>query len=238
MEDAFETDWWRQDVATAWVLTRDKTFVQEQFDRGERDIALNIAFALYAADRKFSEIPVASLNDAWLAFHREMKTGRVRTIGEPFVRIVYSNGSASTTAEPAKDIPDGELLWMKPPIEGDDEFLLNISWTATIGSGHGSLRGYRSVRVLRTDVMAAFLEMSPREEIQFSTDQPMTDQAAYKTWIARHIGQTPPTRKADQDYMRSLFPGILQERVRALRRANAPPAWTDKGRRRGAATKK
>ncbi len=238
MEDAFEADWWQRDVATAWVLTRDKTFVQEQFDRGERDIAWDIAFALYAADRKFSQIPMASTNDAWLALHREMTAGRVRTIGEPFERIVHSNGSTSTTAEPTRDIPDGELVWMKPPIEGDDEFLVNISWQATTRSSRGNLSGYRSVRVLRSDVMAAFPEIAPGDDMHSVTDRPMTEEAAYQTWIARHIGQTPPDRKADRDYMRSLFSGIKQERLRALRRDHAPPDWKGRGRRQGAATKK
>jgi hypothetical protein len=235
--DAFEADWWRRDVAAAWVLTRDKTFVQEQFDRGERDIAWDIAFALYAADRKFSEIPMASTNDARLALYREMQAGRVRTIGEPFERIVYGNGSTSTTAEPAKDIFGAELVLMKSLIKDDYEFLVNISWQATIGSSRGNLRGYRRVRVLRSDVVAVFPEMAPREDISF-TDQPMTGEAAYKTWIARHIGQTPPDRDADLDHMRLLFPGIDQGLVRDLRREHAPKTWTGKGRRRGAAKKK
>jgi hypothetical protein len=156
MEGAFEAVWWRRDVAMAWVLTRDKTFVQQQFDRTESDIAWDIAFAIYIADRKFSEIPIASKNDAWVALHREMKAGRVRTVGEPFERINYGNGNINTIAEPERDIPGAELISMKPFSGVEEEFFVHIQWTVSQSSSTGNLRGYQRIRLCRADVIAAF----------------------------------------------------------------------------------
>jgi hypothetical protein len=233
-EDAFEAIWWRRDVATAWVLTRDRSFVQRQSDRGESDTALDVAFVLYCYNRKFSEIPVPSKVEAWASLHRQMTAGKVRTVGEPFEKTQDLHGNGSMTSEPSRDIPDSELISLQPFDEGDEEFLVHIKWSVAHGSSWGNLRGYQRVRLLRSDVMAVFPEIvvAPRDEITLeSSRRPLSEEAAYQDWIARHMGLTPPSRDADRDHMRSLFSGITQERLRALRRDLAPPSWTGRGRR-------
>jgi hypothetical protein len=54
-------------------------------------------------------------------------------------------------------------------------------------------------------------------------------EAAYRDWIARHDGQTPPSRDADEEHMRSKFPGLSRPRLRELRSSLAPSAWKKAG---------
>jgi hypothetical protein len=65
-----------------------------------------------------------------------------------------------------------------------------------------------------------------------------SDDVIYREWVARHEGQTPPSRDADRDHLRAHFPNITQDRIRTLRRELAPPSWKSHGRRPGTAAKK
>ena len=159
MEDVFEAVWWGRSAAMAWVLTRDKAFVQSQFDRNENDINLSEAFARHAQGRKFSEVPVPTLDAAWSALQREMIAGRIRTVGEPFERTDYGDGDIVTSSEPARSIFKGELASLQPPQGADEDFLTHIQYTAGPRSSVGNLRGYQQIRLFRDDVLAAFPEV-------------------------------------------------------------------------------
>ena len=62
-------------------------------------------------------------------------------------------------------------------------------------------------------------------------------EAALNKWYQDRIAswppaETPPTREADWEDAKQMFPGVTQKAVYACRGKVAPPGWTSKGRRR------
>src|SRR4030081_3394169 len=92
----FNAIWWPLCTAVAWVLTRNRAFV-ERFDEPiarPANFNISITFELsadslagHAIQRAF-----ANSNDAWLALREEIVAGRIRVAGAPFCRRAALEG--------------------------------------------------------------------------------------------------------------------------------------------------
>lgn len=153
----FGAAWWPIHVAVAWVLTRDRAFV-ERSSRVEKSL-LGITVGL-AADKVYgkpTERYFEDADDAWSALREEMAAGKVRASGTPFRRIADLQGHAVETNEIAREIAAVEIGTLRLQNDGDDEdCLVPEDWRVAHGSNWKNLRGYRNVQVFRDDVLRAF----------------------------------------------------------------------------------
>jgi hypothetical protein len=140
-----EKTWWGRDVATAWVLTRDRKFVQHQQSR-RGEIGLELLYnTVYPPDRR-SLTP----NRAWELLREQIVDDRIRIVGEPFERVDRGDGNAAIERSPDRTISGVEFGSL------DLEFLDGQEvWVHPRGSNWNNSRGYLNVRFLASDVMAA-----------------------------------------------------------------------------------
>jgi hypothetical protein len=82
---AFGQPWWSLPVATAWVATRDRNFVDQVLDKSMRHLA--VALAKYAVDNKSvksASLPYKNSNDAFIALRNATAEGGIQAVGDPY----------------------------------------------------------------------------------------------------------------------------------------------------------
>lgn len=196
---AFELAWWPIDLAIAWVLTRDRTFVERQWKRS-RDGLVGISVAI-AADRitgKCSELRFEGTSEAWTELKAALEEGRIEVAGTPFKRVADLSGAAVETSDSQRTISDAEIGSLMLQEEGDEVCLVPEDWRIARGSNWNNLRGYRNVQV-RTNGVLHFFPSSANVKLPSEYLAPpksphlpgemAISQAAY--WIASEGGTSP-----------------------------------------------
>ena len=153
----FGAAWWPIHVAVAWVLTRDRAFVERSNRAGQSLRGIAVALAMDKEGGKPTERYFKGSTDAWSALREEMAAGNVRVSGTPFRRDSDLQGHAVGTSEMAREIPADEIASLRLQDDGGDkDCLIPEDWRVAHGSNRNNLRGYRDVRVFRDDVLLTF----------------------------------------------------------------------------------
>src|SRR5688500_15145165 len=93
---AFELKWWPIDIAIAWVLTRDRTFVERQWKRsgdGLLDITVAVALDKHYGHPLKLEFP--GVEEAWTQLKSHLEDGSINIVGTPFRRVADTSGGAT-----------------------------------------------------------------------------------------------------------------------------------------------
>src|SRR5712664_3815755 len=126
---AFELKWWPLDIAIAWVLTRDRTFVERQWKRSSGKLT-GISVAV-AADKVYGRpltLEFPGVTEAWTQLKSRLEEGAIKTVGTPFRRVADSSNAASETSESQREIADAEISSLMLHEEGDDLCLIPEDW--------------------------------------------------------------------------------------------------------------
>jgi hypothetical protein len=154
---AYELKWWPLDIAIAWVLTRDRTFVERQWKRSSGKLT-GISVAV-AADKVYGRpltLEFPGVTEAWTQLKSRLEEGAIKTVGTPFRRVADSSNAASETSESQREIADAEISSLMLHEEGDDLCLIPEDWRVARGSNWHNLRGYRNVQVRPNGVVHYF----------------------------------------------------------------------------------
>ena len=156
-ESIFGATWWPIHVAVAWVLTRDRAFVERSNRAGKSLRSVAVALAMDKVDGKPTERYFKGSTDGWSALREEMTAGNVRASGTPFRRVADLQGHAVDMSELAREIPPVEIGTLRLQDDGNDkDCLVPEDWHVAHGSNWNNLRGYRNVRVFWDDVLRVF----------------------------------------------------------------------------------
>ena len=156
-ESIFGAAWWPIHVAVAWVLTRDRAFVERSNRPGKSLRFIAVALAMDKVNGKPTEHYFKGGTDAWSALREEMAAGKVRVSGTPFRRVADLQGHAVETNEMAREIPAVEIASLRLQDDGGDkDCLVPEDWRVAHGSNGTNLCGYRNVQVFRDDMLRVF----------------------------------------------------------------------------------
>jgi len=98
---AFDHAYWPPHVATAWIITRDRNFVDRlRLDQSMRSVS--IAYAI--ASNGCKPTSYKGSHDAWLKLQNAMISGEVEAIGDPYIRRAGSSGRPRELCEPTRAI--------------------------------------------------------------------------------------------------------------------------------------
>jgi hypothetical protein len=154
---AFELKWWPLDIAIAWVLTRDRTFVERQWKRsGDGLIGIDVAVAADKVSGRPLTLEFPGVSEAWTQLKSRLKDGSIKTVGTPFRRVADSSGAANETSESQREISEAEIGSLMLHEEGDNLCLIPEDWRVARGSNWHNLCGYRNVQVRPNGVMVYF----------------------------------------------------------------------------------
>ena len=153
----FKAAWWPIHVAVAWVLTRNRAFVERSNRAGRSLRSIAVAIAMDKVGGKPTGRYFKGATDAWSALREEMAAGNVRASGTPFRRVADLEGGAVNTSGMAREIPAVEIASLRLQDDGNDkDCLVPEDWRVAHGSNRNNLRGYRNVTVFRDDVLRVF----------------------------------------------------------------------------------
>jgi hypothetical protein len=205
--------------ALAWVASRDSKFAAELYAEDTAGVAVALAYRK-VVDRVVGDL---TLDEARSRLSESCLNGRVRAFGKAPDQI-------SATHIP---IPRSDWRWLVIGSEGS-----NVE-AFSAGKAPQSIR-WQDPLFSRMDVRTAF-ETEAIPTPPATTSAPLVriptkaeTTAAYRDWVAKHEGATPPSRVEDEKYMKGLFPHIPRDRVRDLRSEFAPEPWRRRGRRKSA----
>ena len=83
----FKAAWWPIHVAVAWVLTRDRAFVERSNRAGKSLRSVAVALAMDKVRAKPTERYFKGATEAWSALREEIAAGNIRASGTPFRRV-------------------------------------------------------------------------------------------------------------------------------------------------------
>jgi hypothetical protein len=156
-ESIFRAAWWPIHVAVAWVLTRDRAFVERSNRPGKSLRTIAVAIAMDKVSGEPIERYFKDSSDAWSALREEIAAGNIRASGTPFRRVADLQGHAVETSEMAREIPAAEIASLRlQDDDGNKDCLIPEDWRVAHGSSRWNLWGYRNVRVFRDDVPLVF----------------------------------------------------------------------------------
>ena len=191
----FGVAWWPIDVAVAWMLTRDRSFLEEYWKHKGSLLRISIEMAFRATSKPPHKQSYENADDAWTELKGLLDGGKVRAVGTPFQHLTDLSGVGAETHENQRDIPDGEMSSLAL-LEAEEElFLVPSDWRVARGSNWRNLRGYRNVQVSSANLLTLNL---PHKHIRLPSQYfgPPIDphglkeiplvQAAY--WIASEGG--------------------------------------------------
>ncbi len=128
---------------------------------------------------------------------------------------------------------------LKPSVDGVKAFNPTDPWAEPDAIARPYDDRARTLYILSAGLMKAFPSIDTQQpqasvSMEASVPPPRVHtkgevEAAYCDWIARHDGQRPPSRDADEEHMRSKFPGLSRLRLRELRSSLAPSSWKKAG---------
>jgi hypothetical protein len=202
---AIELSWWRRDVAIAWILTGDQNFVQDQHNRPESEIVLELAYnEAHAPDsRKLTVI------GAWQLLRRKVVDGLIQTKGDPFEQIDRGAGNVETRTESTRDIRGVEFDSLVLEIIDGQEKWVHDDWKVSRGSNWNNRRGYQNFRLRRFDVMSgshgdiptgidALVQESASAAIETSVGAQTETDSAQPGFSERTRHTTPPPRESEE----------------------------------------
>jgi hypothetical protein len=153
----FKAAWWPIYVAVAWVLTRDRVFVERCSRPGRSLRSVAVALAVDKVRERPTKRHFKRASAAWSALREQIAAGNIRASGTPFRRTSDLQGSVVETNEIAREIPAAEIASLRLQDDGKDmDCLVPEDWRVAHGSSRNNLRGYRNNRALRDDVLRAF----------------------------------------------------------------------------------
>jgi hypothetical protein len=157
-ESIFGAAWWPIHVAVAWVLTRDREFVERSSRAGRSTLSIEVMLAADEHAGRPTRRYFQGVNAAWAALHEQMGAGSVRACGTPFRRTADAKGNAIETNDIAREIPAVEIATSDLQDDGADrDCLIPKDWRVAHGSNWANLRGYLAVRVFRDDLLRSFI---------------------------------------------------------------------------------
>jgi hypothetical protein len=144
---AFERAYWPSHVATAWVATRDRAFVdQVPFDKSMRYLA--VALAKYKDENRGLRSPHRRSHEAFLALRDATAEGGVRAVGDPYR---WSAGRPPRrVCEPTRMIDPLEIV---SAVCRDDHGTMDCLVPKDL-QPHGSR--FQNVLFRRSDILARF----------------------------------------------------------------------------------
>lgn len=152
----FVVAWWPIDVAIAWIITRDSTFVERHWKRRGSTLSVSVALAVDNHSGKGLPRFVDSVEGAWTELKGLLEAGKIRVVGSPFRRLSDGSMGAVETSESQREIPDSEIGSLQLVEDGDDLCLIPEDWRVARGSNWNNLRGYRNALVRANGVMHFF----------------------------------------------------------------------------------
>ena len=153
----FKAAWWPIHVAVAWVLTRNRIFVERSNRAGRSPRSVAVALAMDKVRAKPTGRYFKRATKAWSALREEIAASNVRASGTPFQRVADLEGGAVNTSGMAREIPAVEIASLRlQDDDNDKDCLVPEDWRVAHGSSRKNLRGYRNVYVFRDDVLRAF----------------------------------------------------------------------------------
>jgi hypothetical protein len=196
-QSAFELKWWPLNVAIAWVLTRDRTFVERQWKRrGRGSIGIDVALADEAISGAPMTLKFPGVDEAWIQMRSPLADGLFKTIGTPFRRVAADSASVVEASESPREIPEAEIASLVLHEEGQELCLIPEDWRVASGSNWQNLCGYRNVQVrpnglihyfpVLEDLMLPSENLGPPRSPFFPGWMSVSD-AAY--WIASEGGR-------------------------------------------------
>ncbi len=139
-ESIFGATWRPIHVAVAWVVTRDRAFVERTNRPGKSLRFIAVALAMEKVNGKPTEHYFKGITDAWSALREEMAAGNVRASGTPFWRVADLQGHAVETNEMAREIPAVEIASLRLQDDGNDkDCLVPENWRVAHGSNWNNL---------------------------------------------------------------------------------------------------
>jgi hypothetical protein len=154
---AFELKWWPLDIAIAWVLTRDRTFVERQWKRGGNGpVGITVAVEVEKANGRPLTLEFPGIYEAWTQLKSRLEEGAIKTVGTPFRRVSDSAVAASESSESQREIEEAEIGSLMLHEEGDAFCLIPEDWRVARGSNWHNLCGYRNVQIRPTGVTHYF----------------------------------------------------------------------------------
>lgn len=156
-QSAFELKWWPLDLAIAWVLTRDRIFVERQWKGsgdGLRGISVELAMDRHSGHPLKLEFP--GVDRAWTELKSRLEDGSISIVGSPFRRVADMAGGAKETSGSQREIADTEISSLILHEERDDLCLIPEDWRVARGSNRHNLCGYRTVRIRAGEVLHFF----------------------------------------------------------------------------------
>jgi hypothetical protein len=152
----FAVAWWPVDVAIAWIITRDRTFVERHWRRRGSTLAVTIALAVDTHSGQSLRRFVESNEEAWTELKALLEAGKIRVVGTPFRRLADASAGSIETTESQREISDAEIGSLQLVEEGDDLCLIPEDWRVARGSNWNNLRGYRNPLVRANGVLHFF----------------------------------------------------------------------------------
>ena len=155
--NVFDLEWWPLDIAIAWVLTRDRTFVERQWKRGGNGpVGITVAVELEKAGGRPLTLEFPGVYEAWTQLKSRLVEGAIKTVGTPFRRVGDSAAEASETSESPREIKEAEIASLILHEEGEAFCLIPEDWRVAKGSNWQNLCGYRNVQLRPNGVMVYF----------------------------------------------------------------------------------
>lgn len=109
---AFDREYWPVHIATAWVATRDRNFIDQiPWDKSMRYLAVALAKYVVVDNRglRSATLPRGS-HDAFLALRDAAATGRSEAVGDPYHWAVGQSGIPTKVFEQTRVIDPLEIL--------------------------------------------------------------------------------------------------------------------------------
>jgi hypothetical protein len=193
----FAVSWWPVDVALAWIITRDRTFVERHWTRRGSKLAVTISLAVDSHSGQQLPRYVDGVEAAWTELKGLLEDGKIRVVASPFRRTADFSAGAVETSESQQEIPDSEIGSLTLTEDGDDLCLIPEDWRVARGSNWNNLRGYRNPLVRANGVLHFFQPSSTALPSEY-LGKPATphspgvmsiSQSAY--WIASAGGNSP-----------------------------------------------
>lgn len=101
--NAFDHAYWPPHVATAWVFTRDRNFVDRlRLDQSMRNVS--IAYAVANKGFKPAGLLYKESLDAWLDLLNAISLGKIEAIGDPYNRRTGPSGRPRELRGPTRAI--------------------------------------------------------------------------------------------------------------------------------------
>lgn len=194
---AFDVVWWPVDVAIAWIITRDRIFVERHWKRRGSTLSVTVALAIDSRTGKEPARYVDGVERAWAELKHLLEDAKIRIVGTPFQRLAVTAIGQTETSESQREIADSEIGSLMLIEEGDDLCLIPEDWRVARGSNSNNLRGYRNPMVRLNGVMHYFQpgvgslpsEYLGKPATPHSPGVMSVSQAAY--WIASEGGNSP-----------------------------------------------